>query len=126
VKKPVVLIVDDEASIRDSIAVFLKDRFDIEVRCFGDGNKVIDFVQNEKADIIILDIKMPGKSGINVISEVKNIDSLIDILVISAWISDDVANESIREGATDYIVKPLEMKILEMKISGILEKRNIV
>lgn len=120
----VILVVDDEEIVRTSISAFLRDKFKGSVHTFSDGDEVISFMKSNCADLIILDIKMPKISGINVIKEAKKILPEIDILVVSAWISSDVANEAICAGATDYIVKPLDLKVLELKVSDILNKRH--
>ena len=121
---PVILVVDDEASVRTSISDFLCNKVSSNVHTFGDGDEVVQFINNNYADLIILDIKMPKISGINVIKEVKKILPEVDILVVSAWISNDVANEAIFAGATDYIVKPLDLQVFELKVSDILNKRK--
>jgi YesN/AraC family two-component response regulator len=73
---------------------------------------------------MLLDIKMPKKSGMAVIKETKEISPNVDIIVISAWVSDEVAEEATRLGATDYAVKPMDMKAISMKFAGILKRRG--
>ena len=58
------------------------------------------------------------------IKETKEINPSIDILVISAWVSDDVSQEAIKLGATDYIVKPIDLTALSLKFANILDKRG--
>ena len=122
--KPVILVVDDEEIVRGSISDFLRDKISCSVHSFGDGDEVIQFVSNNHVDLIVLDIKMPKKSGISVMKAVKKIRPEVDILVVSAWISSDVANEALSAGAADYVVKPLDLNVLEIKIADILNKRN--
>lgn len=122
--KPFVLIVDDEAGARDMLLNFLKERYDCEFAEAKDGEKAVEFVKNNPCDIMIVDVKMPKKGGIAVIKESKEINPKVDILVISAWVSDEVAQEAVEAGATDYIVKPVDLKVISTKFSDILKKKG--
>ncbi|MCX5665878.1 MAG: response regulator [Candidatus Omnitrophica bacterium] len=122
--RPVVLIVDDEEGARSTILNFLKERFDCEFAEAKDGEEAVNFVKCHPCHVIILDIKMPKKSGITVIKEAKEIIPGLDILVMSAWVSDDVAQEAVEAGATDYLVKPVDLKVVSMKLSDLLLKKG--
>lgn len=122
--KPVVLIVDDEKEIRSILASFLEIRYDCDLREAEDGVEAMTFIKDNPCDVMILDIRMPKKGGIDVIKETMAIKPGIDILVISAWASDDVADEAVRLGASDYIVKPLDLKAFNIKFASILDKRG--
>jgi len=122
--KPVVLVVDDEADARSTIIDYLEGRFDCDFKEACDGDEAVKFVKSNPCDVILLDIKMPKKSGMVVIKEAKEINSKLDILVVSAWVSDDVAEEAAKLGATDYAIKPLNLKVIEFKFNKILEKRG--
>lgn len=122
--KPCVLVVDDEIDARSTIINFLKARYDCEFREAKDGEEAVKFVETSPCDVMILDIKMPKKSGISVIKETKSIKPNIDILIVSAYVSDDVAEEAMKLGATDYAVKPLDLKAISLKFSNILDKRG--
>ena len=122
--KPVVLIVDDEEGARSTILNFLKERYDCEFAEAKDGEEAMNFVKCHPCDVMILDIKMPKKSGITVIREARVIRPEIGILVISAWVSDDVSQEAVEAGATDYLVKPVDLKVVSMKLSDVLSKKG--
>jgi len=122
--KPVVLVVDDESEARSVIIDFLKDRYECEFFESEDGEQAVGFVSSKPCDVIILDIKMPRKNGMAVIKEVKSIKPGIDILIVSAWVSGDVAKEAMDAGATDYAVKPMDLKAINLKFSNILDKRG--
>jgi len=123
-KKPVVLIVDDEKDARLALVNFLNVKFDCEFREAGDGVEAVKFVKENPCDLILLDIKMPKKSGMSVVKEAKSANPNLDILVISAWVSGDVAEEAIKLGATDYAVKPFDFKAIALKFANILDKRG--
>ena len=122
--RPCVLVVDDEIDARSTIINFLKARYDCEYREAKDGEEAVKFVETSPCDIMILDIKMPKKGGMTVMKEAKAINPKIDILIVSAYVSDDVAEEAIKLGATDYAVKPLNLKVISLKFANILDKRG--
>lgn len=122
--KPIVLVVDDEEGARSTITGFLKERYDCEFCEAKDGEEAVNFVKGHPCDLMILDIKMPKKSGITVIRESREINPKLDILVISAWVSDEVSQEAVESGATDYLVKPVDLKVISMKFSDLLTKKG--
>lgn len=124
INKPVILVVDDEEEARSLVRGFLALRYDCDFFEVDDGEKAVEFIKSNPCDVVLLDIRMPGKSGIAVIKETKEIKPDIDILVVSAWVSGDVAEEALKAGATDYAVKPIDLKALNLKFAGILDKRG--
>lgn len=120
-KKPIVLIVDDELAVRETLFSFLKDRFDCSFNTAEDGEDAVNFVKKNGCDLMLLDIKMPKKGGITVIREVKAINPNIKIIVISAWDSEDVATEALKLGATDYLIKPTDLNVLQEKVTVLLK-----
>ena len=122
--KPVILVVDDEKDARSTLIEFLQTRFDCNFYEAQDGVEAVNFVKTKPCDIMLLDIKMPKKSGITVIKEAKAINPKIDILIISAWVSGDVAEEAMKLGATDYALKPINLKAIQLKLTNILTKRG--
>lgn len=122
--KPVILVVDDEVDVRGMLIDFLEARFDCKFREAKDGDEAVKFVKANPCDVMILDVKMPKKGGMAVMREVKEMNPKLDILVLSAWVANDVAEEAMRSGATDYAVKPLDLRVISSKFSNILEKRG--
>ena len=122
--KPYILVVDDEKDARAMIVNFLESRYDCEFQEAEDGDRAVDHIKKSPCDVMILDIKMPRKSGITVIKETKEIKPDIDILIVSAYVSDDVAEEAMKLGATDYATKPLDLKAIALKFENILDKRG--
>ena len=122
--KPIVLVVDDEHDARATVIHFLRERYDCEFKEAKDGEEAVRFVKSGPCDIMLLDIKMPKKSGMAVLKEVKEINPSIDILMISAWASEEVAEDAMELGATDYATKPFDLMAISLKFSNILAKRN--
>jgi two-component system, response regulator YesN len=123
-KKPVILVVDDETEASSAMINFLKERYDCEFAQAQDGEEAVDFLKHHPCDLMILDIRMRKKNGIAVIKEAKEINPNIDIHVISAWISDEVSREAIECGATDYLVKPVDLKVVLLKFCDMLRKKG--
>ena len=122
--KPVILIVDDEKEARSVLSEFLNIRYNGTFKEAVDGEEAIAYLKSNTCDLIILDIRMPKKGGMDVIKEAKKINPNIDILIVSAWVSSDVAEEAVKLGATDYILKPIDLKVLNLKFANILDKRG--
>ncbi len=123
-KKAVVLIVDDDQGFRSAILETLTTRFDCDFKEAGDGDEAVEFVKSNPCDIMFLDVKMPKKNGVMVMKETKEINPKIDIIVVTAYSSDEVADESLKQGAADYVIKPVHMNTLISKFSNILKKRG--
>ena len=123
-KKPIILIVDDVAEIRKTLHDFLQIRYEADFKEARDGEKAIEYIKSNPCDLVLLDIKMPKKGGVTVIKEAKQHDPNIDILVVSSYTSEDVEEEALQYGATDYATKPVNLKAIDTKVKKILEKRG--
>lgn len=115
-----ILIVDDEEGIRESLKKFLTSRFECEICEAANGQQALDLIRSNKFDLILLDIKMPGISGMDVIKEKKKLDYKPSIWVITRFDSQEVANKVIEQGADDYIPKPFSLRVLDSKIRNFL------
>ena len=123
--KPYVLIVDDEDEARGTIRHFLEARYNCEFAEAKDGDEAMKYLKSNPCNFMILDIKMPRKTGINVIKEAKEIDPNIDILIVSAWINEDLAEEAMKLGAIDYSSKPIDLNEISSKIENIFKKKGL-
>lgn len=119
-QKPHILVVDDEQAVRETIRDFISPRYECDIDLAGDGSEAIKKVTEIKPDIILLDIKMPGMSGIDAITEIKKLSPSSKIIVVSAWKSADVVSQAIARGAVDYLGKPLSLAALAEKLQGAL------
>jgi len=119
-----VLIVDDEAPIRH----LLEQKLSTDgYHCIAARNAdtALNILQAEPVDIVLLDIKMPGKSGMELLPLIKK--SYPDVVVIMATVltNINIAIESIRKGAYDYICKPFNMDTVNYCINRGIEKRRL-
>ena len=109
------LIVDDDLPTCDFLNNFFRKR-DYEVFVANDGEKALSIVKEKKPNIILLDIKMPGPSGMNVLKEVKEIDKTIKVIMMTA-VKEEAMIELAKEyGASDYITKPFILEHLEKDV----------
>jgi putative two-component system response regulator len=117
-KKNKIIIVDDEKSVRESIKMILKDYYDLLV--FTQGDEILGKFSEDMADVALLDIKMPGMSGIELLKKLKEMDEDLEIIMITGYGTLDSATEAMRNGASAYINKPFSkdklIEIIEEKI----------
>lgn len=108
-----VLICDDDKPIRDDIANILKDSGYVDyIKKVNNGLEAIEFIKNEKIDLLIIDIDMPYKNGIDTSKEITSIDSDIHIIFVTGFA--DYSLESFKVHPVDFIVKPFTKdKILD-------------
>lgn len=124
-KKLAILLVDDEESILTSIKSFLSRR-EHEVFTASNGQEGIDIVKNNVIDLVLTDYRMPIKNGLEVLKEIKEINPSIDVVVITAFGNVDDAIDIMKNGAYDYLTKPIDLDILENLISRVSEKRILI
>jgi two-component system nitrogen regulation response regulator GlnG len=111
-----ILIVDDDKSIRYSLKRMMEDKYSILTA--QNGKEALDRVKESSPDLIIMDIKMPGRNGIEVLKEIKLIDPKSLVILMTAYGTTETAIEAMKYGAYDYILKPFP--ILRMK--GLVDK----
>ncbi|HMA76477.1 MAG TPA: sigma-54 dependent transcriptional regulator [Candidatus Krumholzibacteriaceae bacterium] len=124
-----VLIVDDEKSIRNVLVKLLSyEKF--ATLTASDGKSAIETVKNEVVDIVLLDIKMPGIDGIEVLEQVKRIDPSLPVVIVSGHGTVETAVEATKLGAFDFIEKPIDMERVLLTVrngikQGRLTRQNI-
>jgi two-component system response regulator YesN len=123
-KKAVVLVVDDDAGNRSAILEVLTLRFDCDFKEACDGEEAMQFIKSNPCDVMVLDIKMPKKGGVEVTKETKEFNPEIDIIVVTAYSGDEVGDELLKRSISDYIMKPINMDTLISKFGNILKKRG--
>jgi two-component system response regulator PilR (NtrC family) len=123
-RAPRILVVDDERSMRELLAIVLR-REGYEVLLAENGKTAIAMLEREPVDILISDIKMPDLSGVDVLRAAKRIDQDILGIMITAFASTDTAVEAMRLGACDYLSKPFDVDLLRMKVREKIENRQL-
>jgi len=117
-----VLIVDDDSIIRKELVKELKRNFFSTLNT-GSGKEALEILKsNEKIDILLLDVKLPDIDGLEILTEVNKHHSDCEVIVITGHGSMDIAIQSLRRGATDYIEKPIKIDDLSAALGRALEK----
>lgn len=113
------MIVDDETIVRKSLSDWLKEE-GFSILTAEDGYKAIELIEKEKVDCVILDLKMPGIDGIQVLKEIKSRRPETKVIMITAYGTIQNAVEAMKIGASDYITKPFEPEDIVESIRGAL------
>ncbi len=119
-----ILVVDDEETMRDSCRQALS-REGNRVTVAEDGARGLAILEKKAFDLVILDLKMPGLSGMEVLKQIKEEDSEIVVVVITGYATVESAVEAMKSGAYDYIPKPFTPESLRMIVRRALEKRRL-
>ena len=114
VSKPI-LVVDDEPIVRESIRDWLKDA-GYRVATAETGEEALEMIGKQDFSVMILDVRLPGKTGIKVLREVKALKPQIKSIVITAYPTVELADEAMKLGAVDYLIKPVAPDDLEKLI----------
>lgn len=115
-----ILIVDDAAFMRMMIKDTLKKEGYEDIIEAADGEQAIQAYKTEKADLVIMDITMPNKNGLEALKEIKQMDSNAKIIMCSAMGQESMVVEAIRNGAKDFIVKPFKAERILKTVQGII------
>lgn len=103
-----ILIVDDHAIVREGLNRIIQSEQDMRVAGMAkDGSEVIRLMLENEIDVIVLDISMPGKSGLDLIKDVKQVQPLVKILMLSMYPEERFAMRSIKAGASGYLTKEM-------------------
>ncbi len=120
-----ILVVDDEKIFRESLYHwFLEEGF--EVTPVDSGEEALKVFEVDRYDIILLDIKMPGMSGLELLGKIMHIDPNATIIMITAFASVSTAIQALKEGAYDYVTKPVDPDELTHLIHKALKDRELV
>jgi len=120
--KPNILVVDDEMGPRESLKMILNPYYNVYTA--DRGAQAVEMLRKFPVDLVTLDLKMPGFSGINVLEKVKQHDPDIEAIIITGYGSLDTAIEGLRLGAFDYISKPFDVNHILALVRRGLERRN--
>jgi len=120
-----ILIVEDGRSQREMLRDFLISEGH-RVMEADSGETAVKTVANNHFDLILLDYKMPGMDGLEVLKEIKRINHEIDVVIITAYGTIETAVEAIKVGAIDYITKPVELEELLILLDRVAERRGLI
>ena len=120
-----VLVIDDDKHIRDACRqILVKDHYDVTEA--EDGLQGLEFLKNKVYDIVILDLKMPGISGMSVLKKIKENYPDTVVIVITGYATVESAVEAMKIGANDFLPKPFTPDALRVIIKRVVEKRTLL
>jgi DNA-binding NtrC family response regulator len=117
-----ILVVDDEVEFASTLVERLSLR-GIEARSANRGEEALELVAAHKPDVVVLDLKMPDLSGLEVLSRIKAIDPAIQVIMLTGHGSSAAGIDGMERGAFDYVMKPIDLKVLLKKIEQAYTKR---
>ena len=121
----VVLVVDDEQDIRDASERILS-RAGYQVQKASRGDQAMDIINKDSVDIVLLDLKMPGMDGLEVLARIREQNTQIQVIVITGYATVETAIEAMKQGAYDFIPKPFEPDQLRIVVHRAWEKIRFV
>ena len=118
-----ILVVEDNDVLRSSVVQALVETGHV-ITEVGDGEEATERLQQESYDVVLTDMRMPKKSGLEVLRFAKQVNDLTVVIMMTAFATIESAVEAMKSGAYDYIQKPFELEELEVKINRALEYRR--
>ncbi len=118
-----VLLVDDEQAFVDTLAQRLKMR-ELKVQAVYDGQQALSQVKEEEPDVMVLDLKMPGMHGMEVLREIRKAYPRLKVIVLTGYGTDKDAEEAKRLGGFDFLKKPTDIDTLVDRIKEAYRARG--
>jgi len=118
-----VLLVDDEEQFVETLAQRLEAR-DFTVATAFNGDQALEYVRGKDVDVVVLDVLMPGLSGIDTLREMKRVRPLTEVIMLTGHATVETAIEGMKLGAFDYLMKPTEIEDLVEKINKAQRRKS--
>jgi len=123
-RKRNILIVEDEVKMRRILEVNLRDRYNVLLA--NNGDEALSIIKGSEVNLILTDLKMPGKDGISLLHDVKEFAPDIPVVLITAYGTIESAVQAMKEGAYDYILKPLKIDEIEVAVEKALSHARLI
>ena len=120
---PRILVVDDEPGVQESLRMLLKSEGDVTIA--GDVDAALREVALATPDLILLDLVMPGRSGLELLAELTERGNRAPVIVLTATNTVNAAVEAMKQGASDFITKPFELDALRIKVRNLIEQGEL-
>jgi DNA-binding NtrC family response regulator len=119
-----VLLVDDEEEFRATLAKRLRKR-NVNVTGAGSGEEALARLDGNPADVVVMDVRMPGMDGIETLREIRCRHPLVQVILLTGYASLDAAIQGMEVGAFDYLVKPMDIDELLYKVQDAGQKKAL-
>ena len=121
---PTVLFVDDEEDYLNTLLKRMRKRH-VEATGAGSGEEALAYLARYPADVVVLDVRMPGMDGIETLRKIKEKAPLTEVIMLTGHASLEVAREGMGLGAFDYLMKPVDIDELLYKLEDAFKKKTI-
>ena len=122
-RRGTLLIVDDEEGPRLSLKLIFKDKYDLLLA--DDGAKAIELAQQNDIDVAVLDIRMAGMSGIELLERLRFVRPDLEAIMITAFETTDTMRQALRLRAADYINKPFDIATIRAAVGAAMQRRML-
>ncbi|MCP4604183.1 MAG: response regulator [Proteobacteria bacterium] len=119
-----VLLVDDEEEFLDTLGNRLQNR-SLEVMGAASGEEALSILEGYQADVVVLDVRMPGIGGIETLKEIKRTKPLTEVIILTGYASTHTAIQVMELGAFDYLVKPIDIDELLYRLHDAYKKKSL-
>jgi len=119
-----ILVVDDELFVRELLLEFLSAQ-GYEVSLADSGEKAVELMQTQPADLVLVDLKMPGINGIEALRQIKKIAPDVRAIIMTGYPTIESSIEALRHGAYDYVIKPFKLDDLKSSIERALREHTL-
>jgi len=122
-----VLIVEDDPMVIKFNKFYLEQVQGFEIKAFAQsGEEALELIKQQKFDLILLDIYMPGITGLELLSQIRKMDKSIDVIVISAARDSLNIKKALQYGVVDYLIKPFEFERFKNALTSYIEREMII
>lgn len=119
-----VMIVDDEEDIVELMSETL-DNWGYHAITAKDGEEALEKFQESPVDLVVTDLRLPKMDGVQLLDKIKDIDESTEVIVFTGYPQVNSAIDAMKNGAFDYLIKPVDLDELKLKIERGLEKKNM-
>ncbi len=119
-----VLLVDDEAEFLETLTKRLRKR-GLAITSASSGEEALNVLGHTPVDVVVLDVRMPGMDGIEVLREIKKRCPLVEVIMLTGHASLEVAIQGMELGAFDYLMKPMDIDELVYKLEDAYKRKSL-
>ena len=112
-----ILVVDDEAPVREVLSEYLTSQ-GYTVDGASNGDEALATIRRDRPDLVLLDIRMPGIDGVEVLRRIRKLDGTLSVIMVTANEDVTLARETLKLGAFDYVAKPFDYEYLDRTVSA--------
>ncbi|MCM8764874.1 MAG: response regulator, partial [Candidatus Omnitrophica bacterium] len=122
-ERPSILVIDDEIGPRESLRILLKDEYSLSLA--QNGNEGISMLKSSRFDVVILDLRMPGKSGLETLEEIRKFDRDIPVIILTGFGTLESAQKAVHLNIFEFVSKPFDVNEIKDIVKRAVEKNRI-